>query len=223
MNLLGESLLSAAIPSDDFLWQRIVVSLSGLVYWGGVLVQARRVRKRIGRTPNLKPKGTKERLLWVGWTLVILCWIFQPLWVRGTGSWHGVLWVSKHAPRMNEGVGVFLIVTGYAATLWCYAAMGAAWRIGIDEKGTSKLVKSGPYRAIRHPIYGFQMTMLMGAALLLPTWISLAILVIHYVCATIKAIDEERHLAGVFGEEYRKYMKETGRFAAKFGGGSLPR
>jgi protein-S-isoprenylcysteine O-methyltransferase Ste14 len=47
--------------------------------------------------------------------------------------------------------------------------------------------------------------------------------VIHYVCATIKAIDEERHLAGVFGEEYREYIKETGRFAAKFGGGSLPR
>jgi protein-S-isoprenylcysteine O-methyltransferase Ste14 len=105
-----------------------------------------------------------------------------------------------------------LIVAGYAATLWCYAAMGAAWRIGIDQKGTSKLVQSGPYRLIRHPIYGFQMTMLIGAALLLPTWISLAILVIHYVCASIKAVDEERHLTGVFGEEYRDYMKRTGRF-----------
>ncbi len=43
------------------------------------------------------------------------------------------------------------------------------------------------------------------------------------ICATIKATDEERHLTSVFGEEYRKYMNETGRFAAKFGGGSLPR
>jgi protein-S-isoprenylcysteine O-methyltransferase Ste14 len=90
--------------------------------------------------------------------------------------------------------------------------MGAAWRIGIDQKGTSKLVQSGPYRRIRHPIYGFQMTMLIGAALLLPTWISFAILVIHYVCATIKASDEEKHLTGVFGSEYRDYMKRTGRF-----------
>ena len=196
--------------NDEFLWQRIVVSLSGLVYWGGVLVQARRVRKKIGRTPNLKPKGTKERLLWVGWTTVVLCWILQPLWVRETGSWDGVpaalvdpaAWVA----------GVILIVVGYAATLWCYAAMGAAWRIGIDQKGTSKLVQSGPYRRIRHPIYGFQMTMLIGAALLLPTWVSFAILVIHYVCATIKASDEEKHLTGVFGSEYRDYMKRTGRF-----------
>jgi len=196
--------------NDEFLWQRIVVALSGLVYWGGVLVQARRVRKKIGRTPNLKPKGTKERLLWVGWTTVVLCWILQPLWVRETGSWDGVpaalvdpaAWVA----------GVILIVVGYAATLWCYAAMGAAWRIGIDQKGTSKLVQSGPYRRIRHPIYGFQMTMLIGAALLLPTWVSFAILVIHYVCATIKASDEEKHLTGVFGSEYRDYMRRTGRF-----------
>jgi len=196
--------------NDEFLWQRIVVSLSGLVYWGGVLVQARRVRKKIGRTPNLKPKGTKERLLWVGWTTVVLCWILQPLWVRGTGSWEGV--PAALVGPAAWGAGVILIVVGYAATLWCYAAMGAAWRIGIDQKGTSKLVQSGPYRRIRHPIYGFQMTMLIGAALLLPTWVSFAILVIHYVCATIKASDEEKHLTGVFGSEYRDYMKRTGRF-----------
>lgn len=196
--------------NDEFLWQRIVVALSGLVYWGGVVIQARRVRKKIGRTPNLKPKGTKERLLWVGWTLVILCWILQPLWVRGPGSWYGVQAALVHPAAWVAGV--VLIVLGYAATLWCYAAMGAAWRIGIDEKGTSKLVQVGPYRRIRHPIYGFQMTMLIGAALLLPTWISFAILVIHYVCATIKAVDEERHLTGVFGAEYREFIKRTGRF-----------
>lgn len=201
--------------NDEFLWQRIVVALSGLVYWGGVVIQARRVRKKIGRTPNLKPKGTKERLLWVGWTLVILCWILQPLWVRGTGSWYGVQAALVHPAAWIAGV--ILIVLGYAATLWCYAAMGAAWRIGIDEKGTSKLVQVGPYRRIRHPIYGFQMTMLIGAALLLPTWISFAILVIHYVCATIKAVDEERHLTGVFGTEYREFMKRTGRFLPGWG------
>lgn len=195
---------------DELLWQRIIVALSGLVYWGGVLIQARRVRKQIGRTPNLKPKGTKERLLWVGWTLVVLGWITQPLWVRGSGPWYGVRPELLH-PALSIA-GVVLIVLGYAATLWCYAAMGAAWRIGIDAQGTSKLVQTGPYRRIRHPIYGFQMTMLIGAALLLPTLISLGLLAVHYVCATIKAVDEERHLTGVFGDEYRAYMRRTRRF-----------
>jgi len=206
-------ILAASGAGDELLWQRIVVASSGLVYWVGVLIQARRVRKKIGRTPNLKPKGTKERLLWLGWTIVILCWILQPLWVGETGSWYGVHEVGLR-PEFQIG-GVVLILLGYTWTLWCYAAMGAAWRIGIDQEGTSKLVQTGPYRWIRHPIYGFQMTMLTGAALLLPTWVSLAILVIHYVCASIKAGDEEGHLTGVFGDEYRSYMRRTGRFLPK--------
>lgn len=193
---------------DDFLWQRIAVSLSGVIYWGGVLVQARRVRKMIGRTPNLKPRGVEERLLWVGWTLVILGWILQPVWLwerpSATVSFP-VAWVA----------GLVVIVGGYVATLWCYRTMGAAWRIGIDKQGTSKLVNTGPYRRIRHPIYAFQMMMLAGAVLLLPTWTSLGILLLHYVCASIKAAQEEKYLESIFGEEYREHTRRTWRFQPK--------
>lgn len=206
------TILAEISAGDDLLWQRLLVALSGLVYWGGVAVQARRVRQRIGRTPNLKPRGAKERLLWIGWTLVVLGWILQPLWIRPevAGSWLGPAPTLLHPAFAVAGAA--LVVAGYAATLWCYAAMGAAWRIGIDRQGTSELVQSGPYRRIRHPIYSFQMLMLVGAALLLPTLASLAILGLHFLCASIKASDEEGHLAGVFGDEYRDYLARTGRF-----------
>jgi len=65
---------------------------------------------------------------------------------------------------------------------------------------------------MRHPIYSFQMVMLAGAALLLPTPVSLAILVLHFICASIKAGDEEVHMTAVFGGEYREYMTRSGRF-----------
>lgn len=206
------TILAEISAGDEQLWQRLLVALSGLVYWGGVAVQARRVRQRIGRTPNLKPRGAKERLLWIGWTLVVLGWILQPLWIRPevAGSWLGPAPTLLHPAFAVAGAA--LVVAGYAATLWCYAAMGAAWRIGIDRQGTSELVQSGPYRRIRHPIYSFQMLMLVGAALLLPTLASLAILGLHFLCASIKASDEEGHLAGVFGDEYRVYLARTGRF-----------
>src|SRR6202008_2609531 len=58
--------------TDDLLLRRILVSFSGLVYWVGVVIQARRIRRHIGRSPNLKPRGLKERLLWAGWFIVIL-------------------------------------------------------------------------------------------------------------------------------------------------------
>src|SRR5215472_5745186 len=62
--------------------RRIAACASGVVYWVGVLFHARRIRKRIGRSPNVKPRGHKERVLWVGWLLVILAWIGQP-WLVG--------------------------------------------------------------------------------------------------------------------------------------------
>jgi hypothetical protein len=87
--------LSALIPgapdpimsSDHLLLREIIVSASGVVYWGGVLIQARRVRRKIGRTPNLRPKGTKEMLLWVGWLIVIVVWLgHRARLIRSSGA-----------------------------------------------------------------------------------------------------------------------------------------
>ena len=90
--------------------------------------------------------------------------------------------------------------------------MGAAWRIGIDRKGSSELIQRGPYRSIRHPIYSFQMMMLLGAALLLPTVASVGLVILHFICASVKARDEERHLINIFGEKYVAYRTRTGKF-----------
>lgn len=204
---VGDGLIQADFANaTEMTARRVIVSASALIYWGGVLVQARRVRRKIGRTPNLRPKGTKERALWLGWMVVIVGWIAQPFLVTGESSF-----LTMGHPFALIG-GMILIVLGYLATLWCYAAMGAAWRIGIDTAGTSSLVQAGPYRRMRHPIYTFQMVMLAGAALLLPTPVSVAILVLHVVLASIKASDEEVHLIRTFGGEYREYMTRSGRF-----------
>jgi protein-S-isoprenylcysteine O-methyltransferase Ste14 len=203
------------MDGGEFVLRRAVVCASGLIYWGGVFLQARRVRKKIGRTPNLTPKDTKEKLLWAGWVAVVAGWIGQPLLVGGPD-----VAPLQLIPNLTHPVtvlpGILLIVAGYAGTLWCYAAMGAAWRIGIDKGGSSSLVQNGPYQWMRHPIYSFQMVMLLGALLLLPTLISFGILALHYLCASIKAKDEEIHLGGVFGAEYAGYRQRTGRFAPKW-------
>src|SRR6188508_3223083 len=79
------------------------------------------------------------------------------------------------------GLGIVLTVVGYACTLWCYAAMGNAWRICVNPKEKNQLVTSGPYRRMRHPIYSFQIVMLIGALLLLPTVFTALILAVHVV------------------------------------------
>jgi protein-S-isoprenylcysteine O-methyltransferase Ste14 len=89
--------------------------------------------------------------------------------------------------------------------------MGSAWRIGINAKEKTTLVRSGPFQHVRHPIYLFQIVMLAGAALLLPTATSCFILVLHCICVLLKAADEEKYLASVHGDAYRDYMSVTGR------------
>jgi protein-S-isoprenylcysteine O-methyltransferase Ste14 len=199
------------MSTEELPLRRMAVCASGLIYWGGVLVQARRIRKRIGRSPNLKPRGAKEQALWVGWFVVILAWIGQPFLVGttvvkpGLASWPGLL----HPASLLAGL--VLVVLGYAGTLWTYAAMGDTWRIGVDPKERTALVSRGPYRWVRHPIYLFQIVMLAGAALLLPTVVSFATLAAHWTCVLIKAGDEERYLTMVHGAAYRDYLSRTGR------------
>lgn len=189
---------------------RAVVAASALIYWGGVLVQARRVRRHIGRSPNLRPRGLKERLLWLGWALVVAGWLGEAFLI-GRVEAAGLRPIAGLMHPACGLAGIGLVALGYAGTLWCYAALGDRWRIGIDRKQKTSLVTRGPYRRVRHPIYLFQTVMLAGAFLLLPAAFSLGLVLVHLVCVVIKAADEEAHLLATLGEEYRQYLGRTGR------------
>ncbi len=198
------------MTSEELWLRRGVVLGSAVVYWAGVVIQARRVRRRIGRAPNLRPRSTKEKLLWVGWTVVIGLWLLLPcLASLGATSvfWRLPAWALSRAGLV---LGLGLIVIGYAGTLWCYVILGDAWRIGIDRKEKNALVTSGPYARVRHPIYLFQLLMLVGAAALLPTWLSVLAVAIHWPCVLVKAQDEEGYLVGLHGQAYRDYQSRTG-------------
>jgi protein-S-isoprenylcysteine O-methyltransferase Ste14 len=198
------------MPTEEIFLRRAVVFGAALIYWGGVLVQARRVRKRIGRSPNLQPRGLKERLLWMGWLLIIVAWMAQPFLTGSSTSSFWLRFIEGAIHPATLALGVVTIAAGYAGTLWCYAAMGDAWRIGINRKERSALVTRGPFRFVRHPIYTCQFVMLAGTALLLPTPISLAVLTVHLLCVMAKASDEESYLETVHGQHYRDYAARTG-------------
>jgi protein-S-isoprenylcysteine O-methyltransferase Ste14 len=203
------------MPTDELFWRRAVVCAGALIYWGGVYVQGRRIRKRIGRSPNLKPRDTRERRLWAGWMLVILAWIAQPLLVGSKVELPGLRIHPQCLHPAGLIGGIVFTVAGYASTIWCYVIMGNAWRIGINRKEKNELVTAGPYRRIRHPIYAFQSLMLAGAVLLLPTICSVAVLLLHLICVITKARDEEAYLLGVHGDAYREFMTKTGRLFPK--------
>jgi protein-S-isoprenylcysteine O-methyltransferase Ste14 len=208
------------MPDSYLSASRTVVFLSALVYWGGVFVQTRRIRRRIGRAPNVKPRGAKEKLLWAGWALVVAAWFGLPFAASSSGAfWLRIL--PSLSGLAGFLIGIALVVSGYAGTLWCYAAMGSAWRMGVSRSEKTALVQGGPYRLARHPIYMFQAMMLAGAAALLPTPSSLIALTVHVACIRVKAADEEKHLKTVHGKDYENYVSRSGKFFPRiFGSGS---
>jgi protein-S-isoprenylcysteine O-methyltransferase Ste14 len=204
------------MPTEDAFLARAVVAGSALVYWAGVLVQARRIRRHIGRSPNVRPRGPKEILLWAGWLVVVAAWLALPFLAgsRAPSAWLRLIPSLLHP--LGLGLGILMTVAGYAGTLWCYAAMGDTWRMGIDRNEKTILVSRGPYRFVRHPIYLYQVVMLAGVALQLPTLLSLVVLVVHFLCVLLKASDEESYLLTVHGQEYRDYRSMTGRLFPKW-------
>ena len=189
---------------------------SALVYWSGVWLQARRVRRWIGRSPNVKPQGRMEKLLWAGWFVVVGLWLTIPF-IAGKEAFG--LWAAICSPLIHPAAtaaGIALMVAGYAATLWSYSAMGRNWRMGIKQGEQTMLVTRGPFQFVRHPIYFFQIVMLVGLALLLPTLVSLIAMVIHLFCVLAKTADEESFLLAVHGADYQDYQSCTGKLLPKY-------
>ena len=103
-------------------------------------------------------------------------------------------------------------IAGYAGTLWCYVAMGNAWRMGVNRTEKTTLVTRGPYGFVRHPNYLFQVMMVAAIPLLLPSALAFAALAIHLLCVRTKAVDEESHLRTLLGRPYADYCARTGRW-----------
>ncbi len=198
--------------NPEELGSRVALSTgSGIVYWMGVYINALRVRRCTGRSPNLKPSGTRERVLWGSWFFVILNWIFLPLILKGPLHYE-TSWTSLMIEPPPLHAGLLLLLAGYGGTLWCYSALGYAWRIGVNSDEDVSLVTRGPYRFVRHPIYLFQTVMLLGVFLLLPVYGFLVVILVQFISAHVKAKDEESFLLGKTGDDYRAYMERTGRF-----------
>jgi protein-S-isoprenylcysteine O-methyltransferase Ste14 len=85
----------------------------------------------------------------------------------------------------------------------------------MDGLKKRKLITSGIYSRIRHPIYLSFNLFCIGYNMLILDWMLLILYIIGGIGLYVQAIDEEKILIEYFGDEYIEYMKNTGRFFAK--------
>jgi protein-S-isoprenylcysteine O-methyltransferase Ste14 len=133
----------------------------------------------------------------------------------GRLAWLGTL--PLPAAEVLRPVGLALVLAGTAVMVKAQLDLGASWRVGIDEGARPGLVSRGLYRFSRNPIFLGMLLALAGFTLLLPTWLSLALLVGGYFIVHRHVADEEAYLARAYGEEYRAYASRVGRFVPGLG------
>jgi protein-S-isoprenylcysteine O-methyltransferase Ste14 len=104
----------------------------------------------------------------------------------------------------------------FATALWVFRRshkeLGRNWSITLEIRERHKLVCTGPYAVIRHPMYTSFMLMGLGQAFLLSNWVAGAAGLIGFAVLFFLRVDkEERMMLENFGPEYRAYMERTKR------------
>lgn len=105
-----------------------------------------------------------------------------------------------------------------AALAWASAAfairaahvLGRQWSLEARLLPEHRLVRDGPYRYVRHPIYAAMLGLLVATGVNLTTWLPLAAAVGLYVGGTLlRARVEDGLLRERFGDEYARYAAEV--------------
>jgi protein-S-isoprenylcysteine O-methyltransferase Ste14 len=73
----------------------------------------------------------------------------------------------------------------------------------------NKLIKDGIYKVIRHPIYLFGFTFILGFFIFIQVFYGLIFLLILFILQMKRIKNEEKVLEKKFGDEYLVYKKST--------------
>lgn len=105
--------------------------------------------------------------------------------------------------------GVALTAAGLAFCVWARAHLAGNWSGTVTVKQAHSLVRDGPYRYVRHPIYTGLLLALVGSALVRDEWRGVLAVAIAFAALWRKLRLEEQWMTETFGEDYQRYRREV--------------
>jgi protein-S-isoprenylcysteine O-methyltransferase len=110
------------------------------------------------------------------------------------------------------GLGIALVLAGVALRARAIVTLGRYFRREVTIEPGQRLVRSGPYRLLRHPSYAGILISFTGLGLAFGSWVSAAVALVVVLAGMLPRIRvEERALAEAFGPEYADYARSTAR------------
>lgn len=170
-----------------------------------------RTRQLTGRNPVIIFRtGSPEEVI-----ALVAFWLF-PLALIASTLWREMrlFRLLFDAPALRL-VGVVALLGGVLLQYVALVTLGRAFTIGLDPDQQKHLIRHGPYRYVRHPIYAAFIGFFIGAWLLQPNLFFSLAAPIAVWRITLQARREEQLLLTKFGNEYRDYIHSTRRFVPR--------
>jgi protein-S-isoprenylcysteine O-methyltransferase Ste14 len=181
VNQMIERLLQAAVVP----WMALIV------VW---VVGALRTKRTI------QSQSSASQLLYTVILIAGVCLIFA--------KQSGIPWLDHQLYPVTVPialVGLLAVLMGVAFSVWARLMLGGNWSNRVTVKENHTLVRTGPYRIVRHPIYSGILLGMLGSALQRGGIRCFVGVLICGFSFWLKTRAEERFMVQSFGEQYLQY------------------
>lgn len=184
----------------------VAIFITGISIGGYYRYQAEKAGERL----SWKEEGIAVMILLrvfglIGW-LSIITYLLNPAWMR---------WSELALPAWARWVGVGTGLLCLPLTYWLFKSIGRNITQTVKTRKEHQLVTHGLYHWVRHPLYSVGTMLFLSFALMAANWFIALASLLGFVMLMVRLPKEERNLIARFGDEYREYMKRTGRLIPK--------
>jgi protein-S-isoprenylcysteine O-methyltransferase Ste14 len=179
-----------------YVWLIPTLWIAWALYWFAAAFTTKPVRRRESTASRL------SHYIPLGLSILLLT---SP---RVAGTVLGVHFLPRSA--ILFWIGTVLLMAGLLFAVAARRHLGGNWSGTVTLKLDHSLIRTGPYRFVRHPIYTGLLLAIFGSGVIaLGEWRGLVALAL-VVAAFLRKIDiEERFLQEQFGDAYALYRQEV--------------
>jgi protein-S-isoprenylcysteine O-methyltransferase Ste14 len=191
------------LASNSLGWFLLVL---GVAYPAGAVIYSFIRREPFWRSAGGRPAVAEEkgdRSFWLILPGFLAAFFTPPL------EWFCLPERLPRGPGMQIA-GWILIAAALLLRVWARVHIRGLYSGHVEVQEQHQLVRSGPYRFIRHPGYAGLLLLALGVAVGYASWIGLAAIPLLLLPGlTYRIRVEERLLIEQFGEAYREYARKT--------------
>lgn len=171
-----------------------------LVGFGVVLSIFQPTYKPIDKSAPEHDRGTAAQIVWTVYLSQII------------GVVEAVYWAYPASFRWDVVTSAALaaMVAGLGLRMWAVLTLGRYFTWFIDVHDDHKVIRSGPFRLIRHPAYGGALILFVATLVFVHAWIAAGLSLVIQLFAYVRRIrHEETMMRDKLGDDYEAYAREV--------------